>query len=395
MQSKHGMNLNYFTILALGLMILGVSATDIYIASLPKLVIYFKTTPNLVNLTLSVFTLGMAIFVLFIGVVSNRFGRKKMLVIGLIIFILSSFAIVLAPSIWLVIFFRSGQAYGCVSILLICRLIIKDTMSIKGQIHTSGVLTMGVVFAPIAASIGALLAKSFGWEGSFLLSAFCACILLVAVLQIIKETNSTPIMKLKPFRYYLHEYLVLLFEPKCLYLTLIIALTFATHFAFVGISSYLFINKVGMSPLHYSYLFIFVALGYLIGNSLMMWFNKRSVSPLKLVSAGILMSICGLLIIGLSLAFTNGAWFTVFVMLGVLIMRLAGGFIIIPAEVALMNHFTQQSSQALGLATCLQFIMASIVISVVGLFHNQPEHGLVIMTAICFLPVVFLSLKLR
>lgn len=395
MQLKHGMNLKYFTLLALALTVLGVTSTDIYIASLPALVVYFKTTPNLVNLTLSVYTLSMALFVLFIGVMSNRFGRRKMLIIGLLIFLCSSFAIVLANSIWLVIFFRTGQAYGCASLLLICRLIIKDTMNVQEQVHTAGVLIMGIVFAPIAPSIGALLAQFFGWQGGFLLSGFCACFSLVAVLCIIKETNSTPIARLGSFRSYLQEYWVLLFDRRCVYLILIIALTFAVHFVFIGISSYLFINKVGMSPLHYSYLFMLLALGYLMGNSLMMWLNRQNMPPLKLISLGILVSILGLLILGFSLIFSYGLYLTILVMLGILIMRLAAGLIIVPAEIELMHRFGQQSAQVLGLATCLQFILASVVITLAGLFHAQPKYGLVLITIACFVPVIFLSFKLK
>lgn len=395
MQLKHGMNLKHFTLLALALTVLVVTSTDIYIASLPALVVYFKTTPNLVNLTLSVYTLSTALFVLFIGVMSNRFGRKKMLIIGLLIFLISSFVIALANSIWLVIFFRAGQAYGSASLLLTCRLIIKDTMNLQEQIHTAGILIMGVVFAPVAPSIGALLAKCFGWQGGFLFSGFCACFSLIAVLCIIKETNSTPITMLGSFSSYLQEYWTLLFERRCVYLVLIIALTFAVHFVFIGISSYLFINKVGMSPLHYSYLFMLLALGYLIGNIFMMWLNRQNMPPLQLISLGVLVSVLGLFILGLSLTFSYGIYLTILVMLGVLIMRLAAGFIIVPAEIELMYHFGQQSAQVLGLATCLQFVLASVVITLAGLFHAQPKYGLVIIMTICFVPVIFLNFKLK
>ena len=109
MELKHGMNLKYYIILALALTLLGVSSTDIYISSLPEIVAFFKTTPFLVNLTLSIYTLGMAISVLFTGILSNRFGRKKILLSGILVFIISSFAIVVSKSIWWVILFRVGH----------------------------------------------------------------------------------------------------------------------------------------------------------------------------------------------------------------------------------------------------------------------------------------------
>ena len=93
MNIQQKINLKHFIVLALALTLLGVSSTDIYISSLPEMVVFFQTTPNLVNLTLSVYTLSMGIAVLFTGVLSNRFGRRKILITGIMIFIVSSFAI--------------------------------------------------------------------------------------------------------------------------------------------------------------------------------------------------------------------------------------------------------------------------------------------------------------
>lgn len=396
MNIQKKINLKHFILLALALTLLGVSSTDIYISSLPEMVVFFQTTPNLVNLTLSVYTLSMGVAVLFTGVLSNRFGRRNILLIGIMIFILSSFAIAASSSIYWVILFRIGQAYGCASLLMVCRLIIKDTMTPQEQIHASGVLVMGVVISPaLAPSIGAVLAQFGGWQSGFLLSGIFASILLLGAMMIVKETNTTPIAKLRSLKAYIKEYVNLLLETKCLLFTLIIALTFAAYFVFIGISSYLFINKAGMSPLVYSYLFVIIAGGYFVGNSSMMWLNKRDIKPLKLILLGVFVSLLGLVILGVSLVFAYGFWFTAILTLGVLIMRLASALIIVPAQVELMQHFHEQGAQTLGLATCAQFAFASLAITLVGLFHDQPGYGLIIVTAIFFIPVVFLALKLR
>ena len=396
MNIQQKINLKHFIVLALALTLLGVSSTDIYISSLPEMVVFFQTTPNLVNLTLSVYTLSMGIAVLFTGVLSNRFGRRKILLTGIMIFILSSFAIAASSSIYWVIFFRIGQAYGCASLLMVCRLIIKDTMTPQEQIHASGVLVMGVVISPaVAPSIGAVLAQFGGWQSGFLLSGIFASILLVGAMMIVKETNTTPIAQLRSLKAYIKEYVNLLLDTKCLLFTLIIALTFAAYFVFIGISSYLFINKAGMSPLVYSYLFVIIAGGYFVGNSSMMWLNKRDITPLKLILLGMFISLLGLVILGMSLVLAYGFWFTALITLGILIMRLASALIIVPAQVELMQHFHEQGAQALGLATCAQFAFASLAITLAGLFHDQPGYGLIIVTAIFFIPVVFLALKLR
>lgn len=396
MELKHGMNLKYYIILALALTLLGVSSTDIYISSLPEIVAFFKTTPFLVNLTLSIYTLGMAISVLFTGILSNRFGRKKILLSGILVFIISSFAIVVSKSIWWVILFRVGQAYGCACLLMICRLIIKDTMNPQEQVHASGILVMGVVISPaVAPSIGAFLAQFGGWQSGFLLSGVFASILFICAILIVKETNLTPIKHLNPLTSYIKEYFVLLLDLKCLLFVFIIALTFAAYFVFIGISSYLFIDKAGLSPLTYSYLFVIIACGYFIGNSSMMWLNKRNTTPIRLILLGVVGSLLGLFILGLSLFLPYGILFTVFVTLGVLVMRSSSALIMVPAQVELMQHFHEKGAHVLGLATCMQFVLASVSITLAGVFHNQPQSALFVLTLIFFTPVVLLALKLR
>lgn len=396
MELKHGMNLKYYIILALALTLLGVSSTDIYISSLPEIVVFFKTTPFLVNLTLSIYTLSMAISVLFTGILSNRFGRKSILLTGIVVFIISSFAIVVSSSIWWMILFRIGQAYGCACLLMVCRLIIKDTMTPQEQVHASGVLVMGVVISPaVAPSIGAFLAHFGGWQSGFLLSGIFASLLFVCALLILKETNSTPIKRLNPLTSYIKEYFVLLLDLKCLLFVFIIALTFAAYFVFIGISSYLFIDKAGLSPLTYSYLFVVIACGYFIGNSSMMWLNKRNLTPIRLILFGVAGSLLGLLVLGLSLFLSYGIFFTAVVTLGVLVMRSSSALIMVPAQVELMQHFHERGAHVLGLATCMQFILASIAITLAGIFHNQPQSALFVLTAVVFLPVIFLALKLK
>lgn len=127
----------------------------------------------------------------------------------------------------------------------------------------------------------------------------------------------------------------------------------------------------------------------------MMWLNKREITPLKLILLGMFISLLGLVVLGMSLVLAYGFWFTALITLGILIMRLASALIIVPAQVELMQHFHEQGAQALGLATCAQFAFASLAITLAGLFHDQPGYGLIIVTAIFFIPVVFLALKLR
>src|SRR3989338_9131593 len=97
------MNKRVLVLLLLSMTLLGVSGTDIYVPSLPQMVRDFHTSPTMVNSTILCFNLGMALSVLYTGVLSNRFGRKVVLIGGVLIFSLSALLIAWAPTIHVVL----------------------------------------------------------------------------------------------------------------------------------------------------------------------------------------------------------------------------------------------------------------------------------------------------
>ncbi len=386
--SKGQLNTKLFTYFALLATLLSVSSTDIYISSLPQMVLDFNTNPATVNLTISAYTLGMAVSVLFTGILSNRFGRRSILLSGIAIYMLSSFLIAIIPSIWLIIGLRVLQAYGCACVSIVARLVFKDTMDPKEQLHASGIVVMGVVISPaIAPSIGAFLAKFWGWESCFILSGIFGMVLLMWGLGIIKETNTTPTVKLNSILSYAKEYTNLLTDKICLHFTLAIGFAFAAYFPFIGISSYLFINTLGMTPLIYSYLFIIIASGYFIGNTLMMILNRNQMAPIKIMTIGVYISIIGFLALLVSLFISQKILLISLLVLGIIIMRSASALIITPAQVKLMEHYKDKGGLALGLCYSAEFGLSSFAVCLVALFHNHPLGALIGVTALCFAPV--------
>ena len=393
----HKLNVRWFTWYALFITLLAVSSTDIYISSLPQMTIDFNTSPNLINLTISIYTLTMAVTVLFAGILSNRFGRRKIILVGIISFTIASFLISAANSIYVVILLRVVQAFGCACLAIVTRLVLKDTMSAKEQVHATGILVMGIVLSPaIAPSVGAFLAQHWGWKSCFDLSGIGGIILSIAGYFIVQETNATPVKQLNSFRSYILDYGKLLSDKICVYFTILNSFTFAIYFVFIGISSYLFIDHYQMSPLVYSYLFIIIALGYFAGNSLMMLLNRRHYSQLAIIDLGIYASIVGLIVLLTSLLITtNKIGAIIAITMGVIIMRAASALIIAPAQVRILEHFKERGALALGLSTAVQFGCASLAVSLVAIFHQTALLSLVGVTVLFFIPTVLIMPKLR
>ena len=379
------MNKRVLVWLLLSMTLLGVSGTDIYVPSLPQMVSDFHTSPTMVNSTILCFNLGMALSVLYTGVLSNRFGRKSVLIGGILIFSLSALLIAWAPTIHLVLILRGIQGVGCGGIIVVQRLILRDTMNEREQIHAGGMLALGATISPaIAPIIGAFLAKIWSWHVCFLASAALGFIIAIISTIIIEETNTTPIKKLPSTAAYLYDYLVLLRDPICLSLISILSLTFATYFAFIGISSYLYITNLGLSPIVYSYIFILLAASYFVGNSYMMYLNKNGTASSSIIKKGVLLGVIGGVISFVSLIGHHHWLILISLTFGVVITRIAAAFIINPIQIKITNHFKERGALALGIAICLQFGTAGVAAAVVGLF-TEPRllYGFVCLSNAC------------
>ncbi|MCX5774457.1 MAG: MFS transporter [Fusobacteria bacterium] len=220
-----------------------VAATDIYVPALPDMVKIFHSTSTAVNLTLSIYSFGIAIGVLFIWEISNRFGRKNVLISGAALFAVMAFLIPLSHSIGLIIFLRLLQYFGTSTVVIIPRLILKDCMDEREQIKSNEILLIGLIISPaIAPVIGAYIAHYLNWQMCFVVNGLLALILTLYCAKILPETNLTPIRKMAPLKEYTHSYLSILTNRTFLALTLIYSGAIGAYYAFISVSRYIYIN---------------------------------------------------------------------------------------------------------------------------------------------------------
>ncbi|MFN7093762.1 MAG: MFS transporter [Burkholderiales bacterium] len=391
-------NFNQKRILVLmaSLVVLGVAAIDIYISALPQMVSEFETIPTMINLTISAYTVGIAFTVLFIGEFSNRFGRRKVILAGTLCFSVSSLLISITSHLYLIICLRLIQAIGCSSFLIIPRLIIKDTMDEKAQINANGMLLLGMIISPaIAPVLGAYISKYLGWRQCFSLSALIGFLLLYIIYTILPETNLNQLKKRFPLKHYLHIYKYLLTNNSFLALTAIYATTVGAYFAFIGISSYLYIGFWHLSPIDYSYIYILLAGAYFTGNHIMRLLNHNMVTTPNIIGFGVYSAFIGIIILALSSRLFNNNLLIIMTTIGVLFMRAANAIIIPPTQIRIMNNFAPYSAQALGLNMCLGFIMNSMSTYLVTLLSFTPLSNLMIISILPILICVFVYKKYK
>jgi len=158
-------------------------STDMYMPSLPSMAEYFKASTVLVNFTLVSFFLFMAIGMLFFGPLSDKYGRRKILVTALAIYCISSLACSASMNVWFMIIMRLAQGFGAGGMVSMSVAIIKDSFEGKTRATALAAVQSMSVIAPIAAPIlGALVLKFSTWRTVFIILGVISALSLICSL---------------------------------------------------------------------------------------------------------------------------------------------------------------------------------------------------------------------
>lgn len=364
-----------------GLFFLVISGTDIYIASLPKMAKDFAAGQTEVNLTLSLFTVGMGVGLLFAGVIGNRFGRKFSVLFGSLTFSVCAFLIAISPYLWIIIILRFIQAVGGAFNVISSRQVFRDIMNEHEQVKANAIVLSGLIISPaISPVIGAFLSDTFGWRSCFVFSGILGIILAILAFKKLSETNTTPIEHLPSLKSFLMEYGSIIKNNLFVSMTLIYACTFAAYFAFIGISSYLYITDLKISPIIYSYIYILLAAAYLVGNQFLFAFNRQKMAICKVISIGTISTMLGTIIVISALLFTSQIVIGIIITIGVLFMRATSAMINPTTQVRLLNYFKEKGGSALGLTMSIGFAFSGLSIFIVSFFKERPLLGLIIVS---------------
>ncbi|MDX9860354.1 MAG: multidrug effflux MFS transporter [Rhodospirillales bacterium] len=246
---------------------LGQISTAIYSPSMPSLVANLETTVELVSLTLTVFLAGFAVSQLVFGPLSDRFGRRHVLVAGLVIFVAASIVCALAPTIGVLLVGRFFQSMGACAGAVVGRAVVRD---VYGRERAARALAfIGVAFSvspAVSPIIGGYLQVWFGWRSSFSFLALVGLAIGAATWTMLSETNRHPDPHaLNPLAM-ARNFVVLMKTPAYVGYMLALSLVFAGLMAFVTASPFLLIDGLHLSPAHFGLLVALPTVGTLAGN---------------------------------------------------------------------------------------------------------------------------------
>jgi len=251
-------------------------STDMYLPAMPAIGQYFQVDSGDVQLTLSVFLLGFAVGQLIMGPMSDRFGRRPVLLAGLTIFFISTLACMLAPSITALMTARFFQAVGACAGTVISRAVVRDIYDIKPAArllaHMSTAMAVGPLVAPL---IGGYLTVSYGWPSNFAVLAAIGALVLMSTFVYLPESHTRPDLLALSIQRMALNYQALAKHVEFRDYVLSNAFAFAGLFAFISGSSFVLIDALGLGPQTFGYAFGVVVLGYMSGTQIAVRLLKK------------------------------------------------------------------------------------------------------------------------
>lgn len=269
-------------------------STVLYLPALPQMVEALDTTQTSVNMTLSMFFLFYSVGLLFWGPLSEKFGRKPILLSGLTIYVVASLFCAFSQHVEQLIAGRIIQALGGSAATVVATAIVKDIYSGREREKVMATIMSMVIIAPMVAPVlGALLLKYTSWRTIFLMLAAIGAITLLGGM-LFRETLSEKFTGSVIGSWY--RLLVVLKNLGFSSLLLIFSLAPIALMAFLASASYIYIDGFGLTEGQFSLFFAFNATCAMVGPTIYMRMRRHIEPKLIVTVCFTLIAVCGVVV---------------------------------------------------------------------------------------------------
>lgn len=370
----------------------GPLAIDFYLPSFPALAHAFSTDVEHVQQSLAAYFIGLAIGQLAYGPLADRFGRRKPLLIGIVLFSLASLACALAPSLEWLIAARFVQALGGCAGMVVSRAVVRDLCDPinSAKVFSQLMLVMGLapILAPLA---GGLLLSTLGWPSIFICLTLFGVICLLAVAKWLPETLAKDVPP-APLRGAVREYKRLFSDLPFLGYALTGGCAIGGMFAYVTGSPFVFIELYGIPTEHYGWLFGTNALGFILVSQLNAWLVARHGPAYWVAKAVWLFLACGLALLLVALAKPQALWPLLIPLFGCMASL---GVLLPNSSACAMAGQGRHAGSASALLGSLQFAIAASAAGLVVALHDGSAWPIAVVIFCCGLLAVGFSLFTR
>ena len=352
-----------------GLMAFTSLSTDIYLPAMPQMQLDLQGD---IELTVTGFLIGFAIAQIIWGPISDRYGRKMPLVIGLILFMIGSVGCALSETIGQILAARVVQALGACVGPMLSRAMVRDMLDSKKAAEMLSTLMILMALAPIFGPlIGGQMLKFTSWQSIFWLLTIIGAVMLISLKKLpetLPEQNRQSTSLLNAFK----KYGVLLRNRRFMAYTLCVSFFYVGVYAFVAGSPEIYITYFGVDPQHYGWLFalnVFGIVSLSFANRILV--HKFSLDLLLRVATAIAM-VAGLVLVVLVKLQIGGIYGVV---VPVFFFFSMNGIIAATTTAAALDKVPEMAGAAAALLGALQYgsgILSTLLLTLFGDNQGSP-----------------------
>lgn len=357
-------------------------STDMYVPAIPQLSNYLHDSQQHILLTLSSFFTGLCIGQLIWGPLSDRYGRKPILKIGMLMYLIMTFLCTIPFSGNEMIVVRFFQAIGGSACLVTAMAMVNDLFPIEKRTNIFTQLTIIMGLAPaIAPVIGTFLLETFNWQATFYGQLFLGFIGLFGILFVLPDghlANKEQSMKLSEVG---KRYLRIITDKQFIYYALVCSFAMGAMFAYIGGFNFVIINVQHQSEKTFSILFSSIALSIMIAGIL----NRKLHDKIHADTITNRTMFC-MTIFAIALAICEWFHCPFAVKYTLLLLAVACTGFIRPNAISLaLRPFSKESGSAAAVVGALQFLIASFASGWVSSWQKDSALPMVIVLLVCVL----------
>ncbi|KAA2277856.1 MULTISPECIES: multidrug effflux MFS transporter [Staphylococcus] len=374
-----------FILIMAGLAAFGPLSIDMYLPALPEVKSMLNTSTAQVQMTLTFFMIGLAFGNITIGTLSDTFGRKNPLIFSLIVYILSSIVIAIAPHITIVLIFRFIQGFAGGAGIVLSRAIATDLYKGKELTQFLAMLMLVNGAAPVLAPMfGGIILNFLNFRILFWILALLSSLMLIGTHLKINETLPPQNRRQAHFKIIAEDFKLLLTRQSFVIPMIIQGFTFAMFFGYMAASPFIMQNIYGLSAQQYSYIFALTGLGLIftaqITGRLVEHMNQHTLfriySAIQLVGTVITI-----------IALTNHLTLWILLPSFILIVGPVAGIGTLGYAIAIEGQ-TRGIGSASSLVGLMQYLIGAITTPLVGLQGENSYTPYIIVISITMIIIV-------
>jgi MFS transporter, DHA1 family, multidrug resistance protein len=276
MTLSHGRSSTFIVLLLGALSVVTPFAVDMYLPAFSLIAKEFRTNTSVISLSLSTYFVGFALGQILYGPLLDRFGRKKPLYFGLVIYIAASMGCAEAHELRTFIAFRLVQALGGCAAQVAAITMVRDFFPVKQSAKIFSLLFLIIGVSPLLApTVGSAVMSGLGWRWIFILLGCNALAILVLTFSLLPEGHTPDLsISLRP-KPIVQGFLSILVQPQFVIYALAGAFSFAGLFAYVAGSPIIFMDGFHLGTKAFGMVFATLTMGFIGGNQVNVFLLRR------------------------------------------------------------------------------------------------------------------------